>query len=62
MSEGKNGRTNVHDKERSRRPTVQTNALVQQVDQSFDLIDNYLFGRTTIFQIVMEKLRYYNYM
>jgi len=78
MSEGKvrqwcrdfkNGRTNVHDGERSGRPIIQTDEIVQQVDQELRsdrrstinalAVKFPLVGRTTIYTIVTEKLGYH---
>lgn len=77
MSEGKvrqwcrnfkNGRTNVHDEKRSGRPSIQTDEIVSQVDQTLrsdrrltisGLADKFpQLGRTTVYNIVTENLAY----
>ncbi|KAL4119599.1 hypothetical protein QTP88_012398 [Uroleucon formosanum] len=65
----KNGRTNVHDEERSGRPSVQTDEIVSLVDQKLRsdhrltisaLADEFPnLGRTTVYTIVTEKLGYH---
>jgi [histone H3]-lysine36 N-dimethyltransferase SETMAR len=78
MSEGKvrqwcrdfkTGRTNVHDEERSGRPSMQTDEIVSLVDQKLRcdrrltisaLADEFPhLGRTTVYTIVTEKLGYH---
>lgn len=78
MSEGKvrkwcrdfqNGRTNVHDEERSGRPSIQTDDIVDQVNQklrcdrrlTISALANELphVARTSIYRIVTEQLGYH---
>ena len=61
--------TNVHDEERSGRPSVQTDDLVQQVDEKVRVDRRFTISslaeefpnvsRTTLFRVVTEKLGYH---
>jgi len=65
----KNGRTNVHDEERSGRPSIQTDEIVSEVDQKLRsdrrltisaLAEEFpTLGRTTVYKIVTESLGYH---
>jgi len=67
--EFKSGRTNVHDEERRGRPSVQTDDLVQQVDEKVWVDRRFTISslaeefpnvsRTTLFRVVTEKLGYH---
>jgi transposase len=67
----KGGRTNIHDKDRSGRPSVVTNELVQKIDGKVrdnrrftisELSDEFpQISRTVLYEIVTESLGYKKY-
>jgi hypothetical protein len=67
----KDGRTNVHDEERSGRPSVVSNDLVQSVDKKVCEIRHFTISerscefphilRTVHYEIITDRLGYHNF-